>query len=167
MTADLFLTYTVFLILAAVSLVGGFLAVSARNLVRAALGLILSFFGVAGIYFVLEAEFVAIVQVLVYVGAISVLILFSIMLTRGLMKDTSSPQNSQWLAAAFISLIVFVALAAVALTTNWPVAQTALKGDLIAKLGTQLVTTYVLPFEAVSLLLLGALIGAFVIAREN
>lgn len=167
MTADLFLTYTVFLILAAVSLVGGFLAVSARNLVRAALGLILSFFGVAGIYFVLEAEFVAIVQVLVYVGAISVLILFSIMLTRGLMKDTASPQNSQWLAAAFISLIVFVALAAVALATNWPVAQTALKGDLIAKLGTQLVTTYVLPFEAVSLLLLGALIGAFVIAREN
>jgi len=166
MTADLFLTYTVFLILAAVSLVGGFLAVSARNLVRAALGLILSFFGVAGIYFVLEAEFVAIVQVLVYVGAISVLILFSIMLTRGLMKDTASPQNSQWLAAAFISLIVFVALAAVALATNWPVAQTALKGDLIAKLGTQLVTTYVLPFEAVSLLLLGALIGAFVIARE-
>jgi len=166
MTADLFLTYTVFLILAAVSLVGGFLAVSARNLVRAALGLILSFFGVAGIYFVLEAEFVAIVQVLVYVGAISVLILFSIMLTRGLMKDTASPQNSQWLAAAFISLIVFVALAAVALATNWPVAQTALKGDLIVKLGTQLVTTYVLPFEAVSLLLLGALIGAFVIARE-
>jgi len=166
MTADQSITFAVFLILAAVALVGGFLAVSARNLVRAALGLVLSFFGVAGIYFVLEAEFVAIVQVLVYVGAIAVLILFAIMLTRGLMKDPSSPQNSQWLAAAGISVIVFVALAAIVLATNWNVAPAALKGDLIAKLGTQLVTTYVLPFEAVSLLLLGALIGAFVIARE-
>ena len=167
MTADQSLTNAVFFILALAALGGGFLAVSARNLVRAALGLILSFFGVAGIYFVLEAEFVAIVQVLVYVGAISVLILFSIMLTRGLMKDTTSPQNSQWLAAAGISLIMFVALAVVVLTVNWPVSFTALKGDQIAKLGTELVTTYVLPFEAVSLLLLGALIGAFVIAREN
>ncbi|MBI5301272.1 MAG: NADH-quinone oxidoreductase subunit J [Chloroflexi bacterium] len=166
MTADLFLTNAVFFILAAVTLVGGFLAVSARNLVRAALGLIVSFFGVAGIYFVLEAEFVAIVQVLVYVGAISVLILFSIMLTRGLMKDTTSPQNSQWLAAGGIATLVFIALAAVTLTVKWPIAQAALQGDLIAKLGTELVTTYVLPFEAVSLLLLAALIGAFVIARE-
>jgi NADH:ubiquinone oxidoreductase subunit 6 (subunit J) len=166
MTADQSLTSFIFFLLAAVALVGAVFAVTARNLVRAALGLILSFFGVAGIYFVLEAEFVAIVQILVYVGAISILILFAIMLTRGLMRDTGSAQNSQWLGAAAVSAILFGALTVIAFTTKWPVAQIKLDGDLIPKIGVELVTTYVLPFEAVSLLLLAALIGAIVIARE-
>lgn len=166
MTADQVLTNVVFFLFAAIALAGGVLAVTVRNLVRAALGLILSFMGVAGIYFVLEAEFVAVVQVLVYVGAISILILFAIMLTRGLMKNAESSQNTQWIAGAFISLLVLAALATVVLGTNWHAAPAALKGDLIPKLGVELVTTYVLPFEAVSLLLLGALVGAIVIARE-
>ena len=160
------LTYVAFFVLAALALIGGFLAVTLRNLVRAALGLILSFMGVAGIYFVLEAEFVAVVQVLIYIGAISVLILFAIMLTRGLMTNTESSENGQWIGAAFIALLFFVILAFVAVGTNWPVTQSTVPSDLITNLGTELVTTYLLPFEAVSLLLLAALVGAIVIARE-
>jgi NADH:ubiquinone oxidoreductase subunit 6 (subunit J) len=162
------LTYVAFFVLAAVALIGGFLAVTLRNLVRAALGLILSFMGVAGIYFVLEAEFVAIVQILIYIGAISVLILFAIMLTRGLMTSTETAENGQWIGAALIALLFFAILAFVALGTTWPVPVTPAQvpSDLIANLGTELVTTYLLPFEAVSLLLLAALVGAIVIARE-
>src|SRR5512135_2826127 len=140
------LTYVAFFVLAAVALIGGFLAVTLRNLVRAALGLILSFMGVAGIYFVLEAEFVAIVQVLIYIGAISVLILFAIMLTRGLMTTTETAENGQWIGAALIAIFFFAALGFVAVGTTWPVTQSAVPADLIANLGTELVTTYLLPF---------------------
>ncbi len=166
MLTSQFLTYIAFFMLAAVAIIGAFMAVTLRNLVRAALGLILSFMGVAGIYFVLEAEFVAVVQILIYVGAISVLILFAIMLTRGIMTSTVSAENSQWVIATFVSVLVFAILLFVAINTNWPASPAASVGDLIPKLGTELVTTYLLPFEAVSLLLLAALIGAIVIARE-
>ncbi|MCL4393857.1 MAG: NADH-quinone oxidoreductase subunit J [Chloroflexi bacterium] len=161
-----FLTYVAFFAMAAVALVGAFLAVSLRNLVRSALGLILSFMGVAGIYFVLEAEFVAIVQVIIYIGAISVLILFAIMLTRGLMSGAEAAENRQWIGGAFIALFLFAVIFFVAITTNWPVVQAPVSADLIPKIGTELVGQYVLPFEAASLLLLAALIGAIVIARE-
>ncbi|MCI0476336.1 MAG: NADH-quinone oxidoreductase subunit J, partial [Anaerolineales bacterium] len=110
MSTPLVLTYVGFFVMAAVTLGGGLMAVSARNLIRAALGLIISLIGIAGIYFVLEAEFVAVVQILVYVGAISILILFAVMLTRGLMKRDLPAQNAQWIAAAFISLAMFAAL---------------------------------------------------------
>lgn len=166
MLTSQFLTYVAFFVLSAIALIGAFLAVTLRNLVRAALGLILSFMGVAGIYFVLEAEFVAIVQVIIYIGAISVLILFAIMLTRGLMTSAASTQNSQWIGAAFVGVLMFAVLFFVAITTNWPLAQPHTISDLIPQLGADLVTTYLLPFEAVSLLLLAALIGAIVIARE-
>ena len=161
-----FLTQVAFFVMAAIALVGAFLAVSLRNLVRAALGLILSFMGVAGLYFILEAEFIGVIQILIYVGAISILILFAIMLTRGLMTSTASAENSQWVGAAFIALLMFAILFFVAFGTNWPSAPAASISDLMPKLGTELVTTYLLPFEAVSLLLLAALVGAIVIARE-
>jgi NADH:ubiquinone oxidoreductase subunit 6 (subunit J) len=166
MSTPLFLTYVAFFVMAAVALVGGVVMVSARNILRAALGLIIALVGIAGIYFVLEAEFVAVVQILVYVGAISILILFAVMLTRGLMRRDLPAQNSQWIAAAFLSLILFAALVFVALTANWHAVDTKITTDLIPKIGTELVTTYLLPFEAISLLLLAALVGAIVIARE-
>jgi len=152
--------------MAAITLGGGLMAVSARNLIRAALGLIIALIGIAGIYFVLEAEFVAVVQILIYVGAISILILFAVMLTRGLMQRDFPAQNSQWIAALFIALLLFAALLYVIVSTNWHAVETPVASDLIPKLGTELMTTYLLPFEAVSLLLLAALVGAIMIARE-
>jgi NADH-quinone oxidoreductase subunit J len=165
LTSEL-LTQVAFFVLAAVALVGAFFAVTLRNLVRAALGLILSFMGVAGIYFVLEAEFVGVVQILIYVGAISILILFAIMLTRGIMTSSAPSQNSQWVGAALIAVLLFAVLFGVVIGTHWNVTEMKIGSDLIPKLGTELMTTYLLPFEAVSLLLLAALVGAIVIARE-
>jgi NADH:ubiquinone oxidoreductase subunit 6 (subunit J) len=166
MSTPLVLTYAGFFVMAAITLGGGLMAVSARNLIRAALGLIIALIGIAGIYFVLEAEFVAVVQILIYVGAISILILFAVMLTRGLMQRDFPAQNSQWIAALFIALLLFAALLYVIVSTNWHAVETPVASDLIPKLGTELMTTYLLPFEAVSLLLLAALVGAIMIARE-
>lgn len=166
MLTDQALTYLAFFALAAIALLGGVLVVSLRNMMHAALALMMSFVGVAGIYILLEAEFIAAVQILIYVGAIAILILFAIMLTRGLMRGTTAAENNQWIAAAGIALLLFAALFFVAIGTHWPETHTTIKGDLIPKIGEQLVTTYVLPFEVASLLLLAALVGAISIARE-
>jgi NADH:ubiquinone oxidoreductase subunit 6 (subunit J) len=166
MTTQLFLSNLGFFAMGALALIGALIAVSQQNLLRAALGLILAFLGVAGIYFMLEAEFVGVVQILIYVGAISVLILFAVMLTRGLMRSTTSAHNTQWIAAACIALLLFTILAAVSIAANWHIVETKITGDLIPQIGTQLMTTYLLPFVAISLLLLAALVGAIVIARE-
>lgn len=166
MTADLFLTNVAFFVLGAIALAGALIAVSAQNILRAALGLIVSFMGVAGVYFVLEAEFIGVVQILVYVGAIAILILFAVMLTRGLMSSAGPGHNAQWIGAAFVALMVFLLLGGVALGTRWNVVAQKVGTNLVPQIGTELMTTYLLPFEAVSLLLLAALVGAIVIARE-
>ncbi len=166
MTTDQVVLYVAFFVLGAIALIGGLLVASLRNVMHAALALMMSFMGVAGIYVLLEAEFVAAVQVLVYVGAISVLILFAIMLTRGLMTRTLPTENNQWIGAATLAVLLFAVLFFIAVGTNWPQGQTINTGDLIPKIGTELMTTYVLPFEIASLVLLAALIGAIVIARD-
>ena len=166
MTTEQALTFVAFFIFAGITLFGGILVATMRNVMHAALCMMMCFFGVAGIYIVLEAGFIAAVQVLVYIGAIAVLILFAIMLTRGLMTKTLAPANSQWIAGGAIALLLFMVLAFVAIGTNWPVSPIQITGDMIPKIGVELMTTYVLPFEIASLLLLAALIGAIVIARE-
>ncbi len=159
------LWYVAFGTLATVTLIAGFMTVTLRNVLHAALALVGTFFGVAGIYLLLEAEFLAVVQVLIYVGAISVLILFAIMLTRGLMR-TEGGTNSQWATAAVLALALFLGMLLISLQGPWPAQPANIVGDLVPTLGTALLTTYVLPFEIVSVLLLAALVGALVIARD-
>ncbi len=166
MTLNTGLYYLVFFILAAITLFAGVMTVSLRNVVHSALALIGTFFGVAGIYLMLEAEFLAVVQVLIYVGAVSVLILFSIMLTRGLMQSTQTSFNNQWGLAALVAFALFAGMTIIAIAGNWPVGSTPITTDLVPTLGKLLVTSYVLPFEVVSVLLLGALVGALLIARD-
>ncbi len=166
MTTEQALMYVAFYLLGGIALGGALMVATLRNVMHAALALMMSFVGVAGIYLLLEAEFVAVVQVLIYIGAISVLILFAIMLTRGLMSKTLPPGNGQWIAAAGLAVLLFAILFVIAVGTNWPLGQTLDTSNLIPKIGAELVTTYVLPFEVASLVLLAALIGAIVIARE-
>lgn len=156
----------VFFIVAALTLTAGFLTVTLRNVFHAGLALVGTFFGVAAIYLMLEAEFLAIVQILVYVGAIAVLILFAIMLTRSLMKNEDSNINQQWAWAAGAIVTLFLGMFLVILQVPWVHSGGAIYTDLTPHLGTELLTTYFLPFEVVSVLLLAALIGAFIIARE-
>jgi NADH-quinone oxidoreductase subunit J len=163
----------VFILISALTLIAGVVVVTDRNLFRAAVALMASFLGVAGLYVLLDAGFLAAAQLLVYIGAISILMIFAIMMTRRLMQTTESPFNSQPLWGFGAALIV-VALLVVIVLKTWPVAQFAgpaaasadlLRGSTVA-IGRAMVSPdqFVLPFEVVSVLLLAALVGAVVIA---
>ncbi len=160
----------VFFALSAITLVGGWIVITNRNLYRAALGMVLSFFGVAGLYALLDAGFLAVVQVLIYVGAISILIIFAIMLTRRVMDRTAVQHNAQWGISALVALALFGVIGYTLLfrvADRWTVSGSGLPERSIEMLGEALVTTYALPFEVASVLLLVALVGAIVIAREK
>jgi NADH-quinone oxidoreductase subunit J len=162
-------SHVVFVILSAVALAGALGVVVNRNLFRAALFLVLSFVGVAGFYILLEAEFLAMVQLLVYVGAISILIIFAIMLSRGLMSQEFKARNEQWLLGLFVAVALFAILSFVLLSVVWPTAESEVSADAVSRLGQALVDPegFVLPFEVASVLLLVALVGAVIIAREK
>jgi NADH-quinone oxidoreductase subunit J len=160
----------VFIILSAMALIGAVGVVTNRNLFRAALFLILSFVGVAGFYILLEAEFLAMVQLLVYVGAISILIIFAIMLSRRIMSSEFRASNEQWLIALVAAAILLGVLLAILLQVNWPTDPVAdIPDNLMVELGKALVAPdqFLLVFEVASVLLLVALVGAVIIARER
>lgn len=156
-----------FILLALLTLGAAWMVVTTRNLLRAALWLIAAFFGIAGIFILLQAEFLAIVQVLIYIGAISILIIFAIMLTRRLMDPQQPRFNSQWGVVGGFAALLFVSLAAVVTRVAWPVAAGASVADPIGRLGADFVGPYTVPFEVASVLLVVALIGAIIIARER
>ena len=141
--------------------------VTTRNILHSAFYLILAFVGVAAVYVILEAPFIAVVQVLVYVGAIAILIVFAIMLTRRLMSKEMEQQNTQWIPSAIGALALFVVLSWIVYTANWPVQESVAPADPISLLGQELLTTYLVPFEIASVLLLAALVGAILIGRER
>jgi NADH-quinone oxidoreductase subunit J len=156
----------IFLGLATFVLLASLLSVVLRNLFHAALFLTAAFFGIAAIYALLEAEFLAIVQILVYIGAIATLIVFAIMLSRGITSQAGR-LNAQWSAVAIGAFALFVVLITITGTVNWLTGTEMPPADSIARIGTDLVGSYVVPFEVASVLLLVALIGAILIARER
>jgi len=155
-----------FWILAAVILVSGFLVVSLKNIFHCALFLMLCLTGVAGIFVLLHAEFLAAAQVLIYVGAVSVLIIFAIMLTSNLARK-KIVQTNQNALVAFISCLIFVvgALWLIKGTEVWNFTTGSLPADNVMTIGKLLMTQFMLPFEVVSVLLVAAMIGAIVLAR--
>ena len=163
------MSHVVFIILSAIALVGALGVVLNRNLFRAALFLVLSFVAVAGYYILLEAEFLAMVQILVYVGAISILIIFAIMLSRRMMSSEVKAFNEQWAWALVAALALFAILAFVLLGVVWPTAEASVPENAISDLGQALVSPdqFVLVFEVASVLLLVALVGAVIVARER
>ena len=155
-----------FYAVALATLAGAWYAVSARNLFRAALGLALALFGVAALYLFLQAEFLAVTQLLVYVGAILTLIIFGVMLTQRI-ADPSTPRwNGQAGASAVVCAVLGVGLAALVLRAPWRAAPVSVPVGL-PDLGRTILGGYLLPFELLSVLLLGALVGAIVIARKD
>lgn len=159
----------VFTLLAAFTGLAALMVAITRNLFHSSLSLVATLFGVAGIYFMLEAEFVGISQILVYVGAISTLITFAIMLTRGMMFGGTSQLNRQMLSASIIAGLLFVTLAGVLIHVPWPMGNEIVPNDasLIAGLGESFVTTYLIAFELMAMLLLVALAGAILLARDR
>jgi NADH-quinone oxidoreductase subunit J len=162
----------IFLLTAAVSLGSAIMVVTTRNLVHAALYLILTLFGVAVLFVLLNAGFFAVVQVVIYIGAISILMIFAIMLTRRVMQDTGPASNPGWWLSALLALLLFGGLSW--MLSTWEGFATPLPPmpagvDPLEQLGQALVSPqyYVLPFELASVLLLAALIGAIMIAWER
>jgi NADH-quinone oxidoreductase subunit J len=141
--------------------------VSSRNLFHSALFLILSLFGVGGYYVLLSAGFLAVVQLLVYIGAIVVLILFAIMFGHRMMDPNEDARNHQWWISLPIVFILFFILYAVATTFGWPVSQTEPSQDTVLQLGLAFLGSYLIPFMVVSILLSVTLIGAIFLAREK
>jgi NADH:ubiquinone oxidoreductase subunit 6 (subunit J) len=157
----------IFAILAGITLGSALMVVTSRNLLHSALWLIASFFGIAGVFILLQAEFLAVVQVLIYIGAIAMLIIFAIMLTRRIMDPQQPRFNSQWGLVGGFAALLFVGLAAVVTRVAWPVAAGEVPADAIAQLGVDFVGVYAVPFEIASVLLVVAMIGAIIIARER
>ncbi len=159
----------IFLLMAAFALGGSLGVVVNRNLIHAALFLILALFGMAGLFVLLDAPFLAAVQILVYVGAISVLITITIMVTRRIMGTTEN-LNRQWPLAAVVAALIAGTLGFVLLSRFSGVeAAGDVPATYIAQMGSALVDYrqgYLLPFEVASVLLLAALIGSIVVARE-
>lgn len=157
--------------------------VRAPILFHAGLALVGSLFGVAGLYVALEAYFLAGIQVLVYIGAIAVVLLFAIMLTQNMMHPVRGTLTTQPWIALVVSLMLLVVLWAVTMNTSWvvnpdagaaelastvsPGPQTGASIASIKSLGIRLMNPYVLPFELISVLILVAMIGALVVARKE
>lgn len=157
----------IFIILSAITLVSAVVVVTSGNIVRSALSLVPTFLGVTGFYILLQAEFVAGIQVLIYAGAITVLILFVIMLTEGGTGTRVRQVNEQMPLAMFAAGVLAVLLIAVFVSTPWPRAAGALPDYTAAPIGRAFLTNQILAFEVTSLVLLVSLMGAIVIARRE
>ncbi len=185
-----YVVLTIFFLLSALTLGSGIMVVTVKNIIHAALWLISTFVGVAALYMLMEAEFLAIVQVLVYAGAVSILVLFAIMLTRQITGTGTRQLHSRWWVAMLTAAALF---GGVIVPTVWQQGsswdKTASDAQAILvqqateanggtrpeiipvagteELGAALMGEYLLPFEVVSLLLTAALIGAILIAFEE
>jgi NADH-quinone oxidoreductase subunit J len=166
----------VFLLAAAVTLISAVMMVSVRRILHAALWLVMALLGVAIVFVTLETGFFAVVQVVVYIGAIATLIIFAVMLTRRDLQDTPNQTGRQAWLAGLVSLAVVAGL--VAGLSGWQhfsvlraSMDTSSGSELssIAELGRLLVSpdAYAIPFEVASVLLIGALIGAIYVANEQ
>jgi NADH-quinone oxidoreductase subunit J len=162
----------VFLLVASVTLASAVMVVSTRRMFHAALWLILTLLGVAILFALLESRFFTIVQVVVYVGAIAILVLFAVMLTRHVMSEDQPQLNRSWWIASLATIGLFTGMVLVMRT--WPIFTTTQRavgpgGEDLQKLGFAFVdpSGFMIPFEIVSVLLLAALIGAVFIAAER
>ena len=156
----------VFYLLAILSIVAAVGVVTVPNVVHAALFLILSLLGVAGFYILLSSEFLALVQILIYGGAIATIILFGLMLTRGRDLPAVGP-GAQWPFALAACGALAAALLAAVLDSDWPGDAGEVTMVSINALGNVLFREWLLPFELASLVLLIALIGAVVITSQE
>jgi NADH-quinone oxidoreductase subunit J len=157
-------------VLSSLAIGGAVFMIQSTRVVHMAIALAFTFFSLGGIYFTLDAEFLAVVQILIYAGAVSILMLFGIMLTRRKEEEEEESRNPNKLHPLFS----FFAVALFFLPLTWLIYHNPILGETLdhkqletKKLGTELFTTYLLPFEITSVLLLVALIGAIILAKRE
>ncbi|WP_366921646.1 NADH-quinone oxidoreductase subunit J [Metallumcola ferriviriculae] len=136
-----------------------------RNIVHSALFLIVTFVGVSGLYILLQADFLAAVQLLVYAGAVAILIVFGVMLTvRGDIKN-SNMFNSYKLSGGIVALVFFLIVERIILKTDWVLSTAAMPESTVGPIADSLLGNFVIPFEVAAVLLLVAMVGAILLAR--
>ena len=154
-----------FWVLAVITLASALMVSLVRDLIHAVLFLILTFIGVSGLYITLSADFVAVVQVLIYAGAISVLMLFAILLTPRSARDNAAV--SYRAPISVVSGLVGAVIVFVAVKTDWATVDDDRFGTTAADIGKALLDPYVLPFEVASVLLVIAMVGAIMLVRPG
>ncbi|HBV85789.1 NADH-quinone oxidoreductase subunit J [Desulfosporosinus sp.] len=157
----------VFFIFAILAIAAAWGVVTSKNIVHSAFYLALSFAGVAVLYILMNADFLAAVQLLIYTGAVAVMVVFAVMLTlRGDVRE-SNPENRSWFVGALVAVSVFAMIALVVLTNaDWRVLATPWTGGGSAEdMSLLLLSQFMIPFEAAAVLLTVALIGAVILAK--
>ncbi|MFZ3377435.1 MAG: NADH-quinone oxidoreductase subunit J [Chthoniobacterales bacterium] len=153
-----------FIVIAILTLTGALAAATLQKLMHAALSLVVAFVGLAAFFFLLGAEFVGLVQVFVYIGAVAVLIVFTILLTR---RDAATPDKFKW-GGVVIAIAVFSGLVwAILLTPTLSIASPQIEALTVKRIGEVLMTDYVWPLQCVGVLLTAALIGALILVMEE
>jgi NADH-quinone oxidoreductase subunit J len=153
-----------FIVIAILTLAPALAAASLPKLIHAALSFALAFVGIAAFFFLLGAEFVGLVQVFVYIGAVAVLIVFTILLTR---RDAATPDKFNW-GGVVIAIAVFCGLIwAIFRTTGLSIAPPQIEALTVKRIGEMLMTDYVWPLQCVGLVLTAALIGALILVMEE
>ena len=157
-----------FYVMAFVVLFGGIMMVISKNLLNSAVWMVFSFFGVAGLYATMNLGFFTVVQIMVYVGAITILILFGIMLTRHPKGDieNTNPFSSNVVGAGFVA-VAMAGVMSVMIRAIAAVAPQEVVDGLLPAIGIEMFGTYVLPVELVAVLLIVGMLGAIVIAKED
>lgn len=153
--------FTILLLFAAVRVV------TSRNIVHSAFFLILVLFCVAAYFILLFAEFLAAVQVLIYAGAVVILVLFALMLTRARVGESTEIANKQVIPAAIVSLVLFGVLGYFFYMERWSITPALTDRASLQKISGSLFTNFILPFEVASVLLLAALVGAIMLAIKE
>jgi NADH-quinone oxidoreductase subunit J len=157
-----------FVLFALTTVGGALLAVTTPRIIRSVCGLALACLGLAGLYYFLNSPFLALMEMLIYVGAVCVAIVFAVMLAE---PDEPASEGGRikaglWtLVSAIVAGAIFMGLARVGVLGDWPKLAIATRDWSVQKIGTDLLTTYSMPFEAISLVLLVAIIGALAVAR--
>ena len=156
----------VFVSFAGLTILGAFCAVWLKNVFYNALGLILSLFGVAALFIFLNSDFLAVMEVILYIGAIAIAIIFAIMLSKLGLRQNEPRSVVKITRSAAIAALVFILLQRTVRETSWTPASP--DGDyLMRAIGKQLLTVYALPFEVVSVVLLVAIIGALLLSGQD
>lgn len=158
----------VFWSLTVVVLMSAILVVTLRNIFHAGLALVATFIGVAGFYLALRADFLAVIQILIYAGAIAVLILFAILMTQKAGTHVMPVHNSlKYVGMIVVFSLLLILAFGIKVTFMEFVMVPKVNGLVLREIGRFLLTSYLLPFEIISVVLLAAMIGAIIVAREN
>lgn len=157
----------IFYIFSAIIVISAFIVVASRNIIYSAFSLLFTFFGVAGIYVLLNADFIAVVQIIIYVGGILVLIIFGVMLTNKITDVEIKTESIHIIPATIITGVLGGTLIAILTKSSWRIVESVSVDKTVTEIGRYLITHYMILFELAGIILLVALIGSVMIARKE